>query len=773
MDVGRSTVPAGLALLALLLPVRSASQAIFAGSLALALISLALWGRWFGRAAIGVPRLAPWTSVYLGQFALLAAALPALALNRLAAFVTGTSFPLIVLVIAGTLAVAFSERRTLRLPERVNPLALLGLGSTALVLSIYSGHLSALGLDLHEHIAWIGPILGHGFVPLDEGATGIIGDYPRTFHLVTALWTAAGLGVPAGPYAKAMPFLQTILPALALAEQMVELRASGAPEARRKWEVAIGLALYVYAFLLVPTVYPSFDLSGTPRLSSGGLLLLPIVLVAVARASHAPLASLAAIACAPLLAAWALTWHPILLGLLPVVTLPLFLLFHAALRPPPMSPLRRQRAAAFAACCAISILALVQDPWTVQTAAQQIPACRRILERTGLVTFEEAVRQGRATAREKALREAPVTPRCRDARCVLRAAATAAADAFSVPWGAARSGATSLPGLLSPSLPWLRDAFKEALPIRLAVIADYAALPYLAFVWAGAVAWAWRHFRRRLAGTEISSLTGRILLASFAGTAAAGMGIAFVAGVAAPLIDQGHDSALAIAYLGSAGRHVSLCLLWLPFMAATLALVDPLIARGGAGLHPSPRPRAARAWAAAGLTVWLALPLLARLNLHRPIQARGFWTAIGFEDLRALRRVEAEIPPQDGVIIPAEHAVVNDWEHWILPLGETAALLPYGERRYLFNVYLGASYPLSWRDLTSSLCSADPAMRARFLERTRARWLLVRDLEAPNAAAALNRPQPRMCGGSFAGLGARLPAVREQRGMYLYRLESP
>jgi hypothetical protein len=46
--------------------------------------------------------------------------------------------------------------------------------------------------------------------------------------------------------------------------------------------------------------------------------------------------------------------------------------------------------------------------------------------------------------------------------------------------------------------------------------------------------------------------------------------------------------------------------------------------------------------------------------------------------------------------------------------------------------------------------------------------MLVRDLDALDAAAAVR--QPRICGLSFAALGAELPAVREERGIFLFRI---
>src|SRR3954467_13076207 len=75
--------PCALALLALLLPARSFQEAIFVACLGLALITFWIWGRLFGRVALDLS-LSPWTAVYLGQFALLAAASPIFALNGLA-----------------------------------------------------------------------------------------------------------------------------------------------------------------------------------------------------------------------------------------------------------------------------------------------------------------------------------------------------------------------------------------------------------------------------------------------------------------------------------------------------------------------------------------------------------------------------------------------------------------------------------------------------------------------------------------------------------------
>jgi len=323
--------------------------------------------------------------------------------------------------------------------------------------------------------------------------------------------------------------------------------------------------------------------------------------------------------------------------------------------------------------------------------------------------------------------------------------------------------------LSSPSLLWLRDILRDALPFPNA-LADYAGLPFAMFVFVGVLAWTFCRLRRPVPDSPPPGIAGRLLLASLAGIALAGVGLAFAAGMAAALNDQRHESIILAHYANGAAWDLSLSLLWLPFMESTLALLEPLFARAARRPEHALPSRAIRVGVAAGLALWLALPLAARLNLHRPLQHRGFLGRIGFDDLRALRAVEAAIPSEDGVIIPAEHVAIADWEHWVLPFGDTGALLPYGERRYLFNVYIGASYPFSWRDLEDVLCSRDPTVRSRFLERTHARWVLLRDREARDAKEAVQRPQPRMCGLSFAALGAELPAVREEQGIFLFRL---
>jgi hypothetical protein len=704
--------------------------------------------------------------VYLGQFALLAAAAPAMALNGAAAALVGRSAPLVVLAAAATLALAVREARARRWtpasPEaEPGPLALIALASLGAVVALYARHLSGLGLDSHEHVAWARQIALRGFVPLTEPGTAILGDYPRTFHVLAALWNAVGLGPAIGPFVEVMPFVQAALPVLAVAELLVAASPGWAAATGRRWGFVLGTVFLVHAFVVVPTAYPVVDLSGTPRFSSAGLLLLPAILAALSRAG----ASLS-VAILPLVVAWAVTWNPIVVVLVAVVAIPLQLALPLALPPPGTGRTPRARRWTFAASCALAACVLAQDPWVASQAAARSPVYAGLVHRVGLFGFDEAVRSGLASPRDKSVHFAVPAAVCRTPRCVGTAAWTAVREAAALPATAASEAWTSLVALArAPSIPATRDALRGAVPLRPSLFAPHAPLPYVLLVSAGMLAAGWRWVRRRS-----FSPPARLLLASLAVQWVASMGMSAASRVADLLNDRSHDGMILVGYLAAGPWCVSSALLALPLLAAIAVLAEPALTRAPARTPAEPPGR--RRAALACVAVWLCAPAVAvQLNLDRPRNHHGFWTRIGLGDLRALHRVEEAIPPEDAVIVPAEHWNIADWEHWVIPVGPTTALLPYGDRRYLFDVYIGAGYPLSWHDLQDRLCSPDATERARFLRAQRARWLLVRDTTARDDAEALGRA--RACGAPVAPLWPQLPAVRADRGIYLFALQPP
>ncbi len=762
---------------AVLAPVRSGQQLVYAGSFAVAALGCWALGRGTCRALLKVPVPTPFVAAYVGELALLAAGNVITAVGGLVAALGGRALPLVVPVVALSGVMLVRElgawRRQGAAPPGLDLLTILGVGSLSLVVAIYARHLAAPGLDAHEHTAWVEQILRAGYVPLAEPGTRIVGDYPRTFHLLTALLVAAGLGPPSGPFLKVMPFLQTVLPLLAMGELLVEAsvrRAGG--RGRAAAQAAVGAACFVYYFLLVPAVYPWGDLSGTPRLSSNALLLFPVVLVLLAKLESSPAAAALAWAAWPLLGAWAITWNPIVPVLLLAVGLPGLAVFSLALRPP-LAAFGRWRLARWTALAALlGTVAVLQDPWVVTQWAARCAPCSAALRRVGgIITFDEAAREGRATPREKSVRNAQPQPLCSGDGCISVRAWGAVREGLELPLRAARAAWRDARALVErPSIPTTQRAFRDAVLPQPNALADHAALPYL-IVLASGVAIAFVAARRRWGAlSESAPSAGRLLAASLAVCLVAGVLLNVCAALAGALDDQTHDRLILDGYLHLASHHVSLALLGVPFLCASAVLAERLAPRVAPARHAQ-RPRWLQALGAAALALWVALPLAARLNLHQPIKQRGFWSRVDLADVAALHRLERLVPPEDAILVPAEHWNIAQWEHWVIPVGPTTALLPYGERRYLFDVYLGASFPLSWRDMEDRLCGRDPRVREAFLDRWRARWLLVRDDHGRGVGEAL--AAQKMCGAPLAALGLELPPVASERGIFLFRLRRP
>jgi hypothetical protein len=166
---------------AALLPVRSVQQLAYVASFGLAGFAFWLWGRALARRLLGDVPLGPFTAVYLGELAALAVASVATAAIGLGAAALGRSLPLVLPVSAGTLLLLRGElaaraRRGAGPNPALDLLTPFGAGCIAVVVAIYARHLSPMGIDTHEHIAWVEQILRRGHVPLAEPVTPILVD---------------------------------------------------------------------------------------------------------------------------------------------------------------------------------------------------------------------------------------------------------------------------------------------------------------------------------------------------------------------------------------------------------------------------------------------------------------------------------------------------------------------------------------------------------------------------------------------------------------------
>lgn len=762
---------AAAAAVAFLGPVRTLDQLLLALSLPVALAAVAAWGVWLERRVLwpGAPAavLRPFQAVYLGQLALLALAAVVLPLVGLVARAVGVEVPLVAPVVLATAAIAWSNARGRRGPPSptwLRPLTLCGCACLAVVLALYSRHLSALGLDVHQHATWARDVLRAGHVPLAERGTGLLAAYPRTFHLLLALWDAAALGAPIGPWTKLMPFLQNALPALALAEALAEAGERRRPGGAIAVEVALGAAFAVYAFALVPMAYPAVDLSGTPRLSSNGLLLAPVVLVVLGHLHPGGRARQLAVASLPLLAAWALTTNPLVLVLLAVAGLPLLAATAIALprREGDERGSPRGLAVLTAASLVLAALALASDPWVLSRAAPRLPPLDALLARNGVESWARALAKGTVTERDAWLARPPPVPVCTDARCLGAVLRRAALDAASGTWREVTSALADLQLLARSPVAASRSAFRGSLPPSPAQLLDWAGVPFVAILVAGVAAAAAVAIRERRA-----SLAARLLAASAAAGLAGELALRLAARLGRLLSDGSGEREILAFYLQSAGLHLSIGVLWLPFATAVASLLELAPVRAAPPRSPaSPRRRLA---IAAATLAWAALPQLGLLNLDVPRRNGGFWGPVGLADVAALHRIERSIPPQDGVIVPAEHWHIGV-EEWVIPVGDTTALLPYGDRGYLFNVYLGPAYRYGWRDLEERLCSPDPERRRELADEARVGWLLARVRGARSADEILRRTE--LCGKPVAAIGEATP-VRLERDLALFRFRVP
>jgi hypothetical protein len=801
-----------------LLPCRSRAQAASVAAFWIAMAVVWIWGRWAlelareggeleeptGESGPVEIRPGPLTTAFLGQFVLLLAAHLALPLNALLRVAAGTALPLPFLVWGLTLAlpVAGLARRRRRAgvpsvpwlaaPELVVLLA--GVGQASAVVAAYATHLSALGLDNHQHVYWAVRIVETGVIPLTESYTDIVSDYPKSFHLLSAVWNAAGLFWFMGPTVKALPFVQSWLPAMVVCEILVHrFGRDRGRTAAIVFAVAVASAFTMHAFILVPLAFPIADLIGTPRFSSNALLFLPLALVLLAGtyAPFGPALRRASLAAWPVVLAWAFTFN-VAAGIVALAfVLPYWLALRAGAGPAaPRGEARRSLVRLAWATGAAAIVA-AQDPAVAALLANRSELAAGAVARLGARTLERAAATGEVPPIEKYILAEEPHRVCETAGCLLRvaseAAATVGAQALRYPIAVAAE-ARDLARGLHPAPAY---GFADVLGFRTVNAKPYG--PPVLFLAPGlaVLVAAGARLARRARGA--SAEHWRLLAGVAAGTALGNLSHLTAGAFFRALRAGGEPVATLVAgYVNWSGVHLGLLFHWLPPVFALWVAATELVPGGGPspgrapapGTHRAGRPfreadadrgpdgpsgeHAAVRWrtaAVAGLGLWLALAASAPRLEGGLREQRGFWDAIDRRDLAALRKVEARVPAGDAVLVPAEHRAIAGKENWVIPLGPTAALLPYARGRIVFNVFLGYSRLFGWQDLRDELCAGDRVRRARFLARANVRWLLLR---APGVGPRAVFESTRICGRSLEELGVVFPPVFVKRGQLLF-----
>jgi len=602
--------------------------------------------------------------------------------------------------------------------------AAVGIAALVKVALVYSAqsHIGALGLDTHQHIYWVRQLLEAHHVALNERDTPVLALYPRGFHLLTALWSAAGIAGPVGSWVKLMPFLQAWLPCLAFAE-LVNLAARR--QARTGLLAAgLALALVVYAFAISRMAFPEYDLNGTPRFASGAALLFPWLVLVAGRVLDNTMLRTLAIACLPAVALLLLSMNAILLVQFAVFLLPLLGITGWLTRQDADIP--RERIAAWAvASCGIAALVCLQDPWIVaQWAPRFAPG---YLDLFGVITPDEATNLGLLAKDE----------------LVSESAGSALHQTWSdFAWLFFASLAGALRDFLSSGwrFPFSQDLFSDAGRIALRIV-------ILAGAGAGLV--ALRHER-----TTLRTLFFALVIGSCAGGFAQLALFHFAEGLA---VGRGYEYVLLRDYCEVAAKHVGLPVQGMILLAALgLAMTGWRMPTRIASNAPT--------WIVAALATSLPFALYGTSESVDP--ARGFWAPLHHRDLANLRSIETHIGPDEGVLVPAAAWGIGE-ERWIIPQGATASVLPFSTRRLVFNARLGPSVVFNWRDVVQ-FCQGSDAQRAAFLARHDVRWFLLKD---PAVGSDALHQRFRMCKLRLAQLGVITPPAHVEGNLALYRID--
>ena len=149
----------------------------------------------------------------------------------------------------------------------------------------------------------------------------------------------------------------------------------------------------------------------------------------------------------------------------------------------------------------------------------------------------------------------------------------------------------------------------------------------------------------------------------------------------------------------------------------------------------------------------------------------GWWNPIQGKDVREFRRVEKTIPDDGLILAEAVPAKLNEVEGWVLPVGPGAAYLPFAEKKYVFNVKLGAGYRFGYSDILDDFCAGDVTAARRFLRRNNIKYLFSPKSAALGREAFLNKTY---CNVSYRDLGVEYPAAFSgKKGVEFYRIDVP
>jgi hypothetical protein len=588
----------------------------------------------------------------------------------------------------------------------------------------------ALGLDTHQHIYYVNDLYEAAYLKVTARGTDFLGDYSKGLHVLVALWAAPGFGSSLGPAVKVMPALQTLLITFSFIEiayQWLLQRGFGVLS-RWIWLVLVLVVCCYGTFFGSRLIYPIVDLNSTGRISSAAVMLLPGIVGFAA--SLMPSRRIIALnwLLLPLCGALAVKINPSLavayIGFASIAWA--FSAFNGVKGN--MGP----ALVGLTIGIVVGSILIITDPYYLSLAAAGRPMLGNVLSWFNVISLEKVTSavniQGGVLSRflHAVIQDIPAL------------------------------GGQRLTTAIYPNSDLLLNPGGAAVIRNVTLSAFYAWMLLLCFK---------SNQKNRLFTPRRSLMT--FVIGLFAGCL---VNVVLVKIAADTLGTETHETSLLASYALSYEPLLSMFLMQiLCVLVITIAIDFAGILLGSRTWKWEVTPSK---WVFISVYAVLAactVMLMRTTTGYLPSASEmGWWNPIHGKDIREFRRVEKTIPDDGLILAEAVPAKLNVVEDWVLPVGPGTAYLPFAERKYVFNVKLGAGYKFGYSAMYDNFCTGNVAAAREFLKKNNIRYLF-----SPNSAvlgkdAFLNKTY---CKISYRDLGIEFPAAFVgNNGIEFYRI---
>lgn len=636
------------------------------------------------------------------------------------------------------------------------------------ILAIYSKHLSAFGLDMHQHIYWGLDVYDKGFIPLNERFTNILSEYPKGFHYLSSIWVALGLNVSLySVFVKMMPFYQALLFCLVILE-LISIKFIDLFQSKRPTVVLFlmgGVLLVFYSFFIVKIPYPVWDLLGTPRFSSVTLSMTPLLLFYLGYFLKRGEVVSWSVILFPFVCAFLLTLNPVLLVLEFTFVFPLLILH--------FSTIGRKFINKGLLCwprllisIAFSIVYLMFDPWMVS----KLPVWNFIIENGfGYLSLQKAISLKIASEREF-LVDVVQGEICFAFKCLIN-------NFFSSLW------ITSM-GIINHIPVWIQreylnfflfikspkevpNLFYNFLPFKYLSHYNYF-LPFIFLFPASAIfILGWINVKNhpdlvKKFFCSFITIWGGIYMG-------AGLTLLFTNFIIQFDNNKSFLLKLLSSYLSLSGFYLGPAYIWLLMLIPTTYGLYNHFKVNGTNFSFYDKTKTAGSLfpiALVLITFWLSQ---LGVKNQKEIHHSGWIDPIHYKDIKAVHELNL-LTLTGNVAIPANHNVIGG-VNFLLPEGFVTSILPFVKLPTVFHLGLNKGIFYSWRDYIDLFCSEGPKAREEFRKKAQIKYLLVR---FPGATANKIWEKTKICQKySLKDFDIKKQPAFSKNGIILFEFESP